>query len=174
MAHERFSHSCFCKCLSPGTFAGSRGRPCTGLPLYLSLGFVDNPYNIGWEDTVGIYAFGSSKAISGVCRKARDSKSTLRQWLTIVLEDPLLELRNIAAKAVLLSHYLALTGPTALSKIDVVTVTPRRLHLILTCFALRAIGFSPRGPPGATDRSSYSIFTSWGNFSGQFDKSAAD
>jgi len=53
MAHERFSHSCFCKCLSPGTFAGSRGSHGTGLPLYLSLGFVDNPYNIGWEDTVG-------------------------------------------------------------------------------------------------------------------------
>jgi hypothetical protein len=72
----------------------------SGWPLYLSLGYVSNPYNIGWRDPIGeIHA----RIINPSIVRNADPEfqaTLLREYQRIVFERPWVFLRNFTAKAV--------------------------------------------------------------------------
>jgi hypothetical protein len=70
----------------------------SGWPLYLSLGYVENPYNIGWRDPIGqVHAL---LIAPGVRYGDVAFQPTLfREYLRIVATRPWLLLDNIRAKA---------------------------------------------------------------------------
>jgi hypothetical protein len=79
----------------------------TGLPLYVGLGYVDNPYNIAWLDLVGelhaqLYAPSVSRNHSDPAFQA-----TLQTaWAEIVRQTPWLLAENLGAKAAFIHHFL--------------------------------------------------------------------
>lgn len=69
-----------------------------GHSLYLSLGFVPNPYNIVWRDNVAMVHSELIRPGTGV--ESPYYMSTLRdEWLRITLSDPKLVIENMVAKA---------------------------------------------------------------------------
>jgi hypothetical protein len=70
----------------------------SGWPMYLSLGYVSNPFNIAWRDPIGqVHALLiSSGAISG---SAAVHSTLMREYLSIVVSRPWVLLQNVAAKA---------------------------------------------------------------------------
>lgn len=88
-----------------GMYAAAWGTPYSetrvalhgdGHSLYLSLGWIPNPYNISWRDNVGLI---HSKLVSPSTRLDGDYIDVLRrEWLRIVLESPWLPVENVVAK----------------------------------------------------------------------------
>jgi len=78
----------------------------SGWPLYLSLGYVSNPFNIAWRDPIGqVHALLMNPSLR---YGAPDFQETLlREYVRIVIDRPWLLLRNLAAKAARL-HRLAM------------------------------------------------------------------
>jgi len=72
----------------------------SGSPLYLSLGYVSNPYNIGWRDPIAELHARLIKPT--IVRNADpDLQATLvREFRRIVFERPWVFVRNVGAKAV--------------------------------------------------------------------------
>jgi hypothetical protein len=93
----------------------------TGFPLYLSLGFVSNPYNIAWEDELAIMAhrLATGKPLTwDMAGQAR----LVAEWKRIVMESPFLVLKNIAEKALFLHRLLCNSLP--LSEQDLSALSP--------------------------------------------------
>jgi len=70
----------------------------SGAPLYLSLGYVSNPFNIGWRD--GIYSLHALLLSPTVKFGDADYQAALsREYTRIVVGRPWLLVRNVLAKA---------------------------------------------------------------------------
>src|SRR5438067_532905 len=71
----------------------------SGFPLYLSVGYVSNPFNIAWRDPIG---YVHARLISPNLAPGYPAlQSTLyREYLQVVFSRPWLLLQNVAAKAV--------------------------------------------------------------------------
>jgi len=70
----------------------------SGWPLYLSLGYVSNPFNIAWRDPIGqVHAW--LIASRPVASNAAVHSMLMREYLDIVIARPWLLLQNVAAKA---------------------------------------------------------------------------
>src|SRR6202022_4190324 len=68
-----------------------------GWPLYLSLGYVSNPFNIGWRDPIGQL---HARLIANLGYGDPAFQSTLlREFQQIVVTRPWLLIRNVSAKA---------------------------------------------------------------------------
>lgn len=102
----------------------------SGLPLYLSLGYSKNPYNIAWEDDVGTinYRVIYDKDISYDEKFQNDLNKEFRR---IVLEDPFLFFQNIFHKSKQLHSYLMKSELTLDNDLDITAVTPKKFHRIL-------------------------------------------
>jgi hypothetical protein len=71
----------------------------SGWPLYLSLGYVSNPFNIGWRDPIGqVHAHLINPAIR-VDSDPAFQRTLLSEYERIVVSEPWLLLRNVRAKA---------------------------------------------------------------------------
>ncbi len=70
----------------------------SGAPLYLSLGYVSNPYNIAWRDPVG-QVHAALAAPGMVYSNPLFQPTLLQEYVRIVVERPSLFLRNVASKA---------------------------------------------------------------------------
>jgi hypothetical protein len=69
-----------------------------GAPLYLSLGYVSNPFNIAWRDPVGVVH--ARLIVPGMGFWDPEYQPTLfREFVDIVISRPWLLLENVAAKA---------------------------------------------------------------------------
>ena len=80
----------------------------SGHSLYMSLGYLSNPYNISWRDNVAIIQ--SQLIAPGTRFDSSDYQRVLREeWLRIVLTSPGLEIENIFAKAKVLYTILKTT-----------------------------------------------------------------
>ena len=69
-----------------------------GLPLYLSLGYVSNPFNIGWRDPIGMMHAGLI-APGVTYDDPRFHQTLFDEYVRIVESRPWLLVRNIVAKA---------------------------------------------------------------------------
>jgi hypothetical protein len=74
-------------------------------PLYLSLGYVSNPFNIAWRDPIGQLHAGLILT-SGANTNPSPQSVLLDEFIHIVVSRPWLLLENLAAKAVRI-HMLA-------------------------------------------------------------------
>jgi hypothetical protein len=70
-----------------------------GGPLYLSLGYVSNPFNIGWRDPIGILHARLAMLPEPYPGDAAAQDILLNEFLRIVTMEPWLLVRNIVAKA---------------------------------------------------------------------------
>lgn len=82
-----------------------------GHSLYMSLGFVSNPYNISWRDNVPMVH--SEVIRPGTSIESPNYMSTLRdEWLRIIVSDPKLLASNMAAKFVNAIQLIYAMSPT--------------------------------------------------------------
>ena len=112
----------------------------SGAPLYLSLGYVSNPFNIGWRDP--IYQLHAVLISPGLKYGDADYQPTLfREYVRIVLSRPWLLVENMMAKAARV-HALATRRAEKLPDVAVWQQPPHaRVYetlpwLILMCVAL--------------------------------------
>jgi hypothetical protein len=77
-----------------------------GAPLYLGLGYVSNPFNIGWRDPIAILHARLATLPQAYPGDAAAQEILRNEFLRIVTMEPWLLVRNIAAKAVRV-HLLA-------------------------------------------------------------------
>ena len=69
-----------------------------GWPLYLSLGYASNPYNIGWRDSIGqLHAQLITPGLNFT--DAAFQPTLLREYERIVISRPWLLVRNLSARA---------------------------------------------------------------------------
>jgi hypothetical protein len=94
-----------------------------GWPLYLSLGYVSNPFNIGWRDPIGeVHARLINPAIKLNADPAFQ-RALLEEYERIVISRPWLLLRNLAAKAARV-HELA-NAPSGANTGTIITQPPQ-------------------------------------------------
>jgi len=129
------------------TSAASHG---SGWPLYLSLGYVSNPFNIAWRDPIGqVHA----QLISPNLRYGGPDfqRALLREYLRIVIDRPWLLLRNVAAKASRL-HQLALRRSELVVGMAIWQRPPHaRFYVAAWCALLASLALLVfRGTPDAT------------------------
>lgn len=112
----------------------------SGQPLYCSLGYVDNPYNIAWEDdnsTVNhILVYDSAELPPHTW-----AENLGKIYWQVVKEDPLLFFRNIVAKALKLNEYLLTSKVLPDNTMDICSVSPRKTHLVLYLITIFYIFF---------------------------------
>jgi hypothetical protein len=82
----------------------------SGWPLYLSLGYVSNPYNIGWRDPIGqLHVTLIDRTV--VYGHPAFQSMLRREWFRLVAEHPAVLARNIVAKAKTANENLTETRP---------------------------------------------------------------
>jgi len=95
----------------------------SGWPLYLSLGYVSNPFNIGWRDPIGEL---HARLINPAIKLNADpafQRTLLEEFERIVVSRPWLLLRNFAAKAARV-HELA-NHPSGANTDSIITQPPQ-------------------------------------------------
>lgn len=93
-------------------FAQTRlGEHGTGLPLYLGLGFAANPYNIGWDDYIGISHASLIIPNSKGLADPRFQDTLFEEWRSIVRARPWLVVENTLTKVERLNKNLAQPKP---------------------------------------------------------------
>jgi hypothetical protein len=117
-----------------------------GYPLYLSLGFANNPYNIVWDDDCAM-ATGILEEGVPWHDSFEDERKLSKLWIQRVREDPTLIINGTVAKgSYLLRYFGGLIDPRAVEN-DQAPVPPSRflaalLGLFLTAFFVSAKAFT--------------------------------
>jgi hypothetical protein len=71
-----------------------------GWPMYLSLGYVSNPYNIGWRDPIGqVHAELIEPGLDSYFYTPEAQSILLREYCRIVISRPWLFIENVVARA---------------------------------------------------------------------------
>jgi hypothetical protein len=85
-------------------------RHGAGFPLYLSLGTVSNPYNIGWEDEIAVIhgQLASGRPLP-YCWELQEQ--LVKEWARLVREAPDLFCANVLARARQLATYALVSAP---------------------------------------------------------------
>lgn len=120
------------------------GRPHgAGYPLFLSLGFVNNPYNIAWDDDCAV---AQGLLIEGApwYEDANGQKKLAALWLSRVKKDPALLLRGILAKSLYLVRYFSNTLDPLMTGIDGYPMKPSGVSLSLGIAFVLAMAFCIR------------------------------
>lgn len=110
----------------------------SGQPLFCGLGFTENPYNIAWEDDNAnvnhmlIY----DRVEEQNTRWADDLGKIFKD---IVIQDPLLVLKNSFKKCVALNSYIFSAKLNSENDCDIVAVSPKKMHLIVYVVSMLSV-----------------------------------